>query len=267
MISPKNYLIQTDAALNELITTISGVQLYGAGKYNFEWNVSVIGNLLAKPVVKCFDVTEGDEVAFSYKVVSERKFEVKTDDVFQLAEDNGNNYKAWINNKKFCLSKEKHPYKNEWSGLLINTSYELIDAQVGTESNVDGWLAQFDFVDDSKYTHVNLFENGKEDFWKVQPEYLLAKRDKKGITAFNDYVILKPVYKDITTKFELFSATSAATPIKELYLDRGEVVATGGMSGINKGDIVAFESEYAEKYELWGKNYLLVKHRRVQGVF
>jgi hypothetical protein len=35
--------------------------------------------------------------------------------------------------------------------------------------------------------------------------------------------------------------------------------------GFRKGDILSFEPQYVEKYELWGKKYMLIKKRRIQG--
>jgi hypothetical protein len=62
--------------------------------------------------------------------------------------------------------------------------------------------------------------------------------------------------------------TATALPFQTVelrYVDRAVMVSGGEELGFKKGDILSFDPTYLEKYNLFGKEYYLIKKRRIQG--
>ena len=79
--------------------------------------------------------------------------------------------------------------------------------------------------------------------------------------------MLSPIEIDVTIKAKLAGEiVPPDTAILAEYTDRGKVVSGGARMGIKKGDIVFFDRLYVEKYQFFGKNYLIIKERRIHGI-
>lgn len=263
-----NFLVKTDGALNDLITTASGVVLHKAAHINFEWNATVTGNVKILPKQK-MGIKINDEVAFSYLVCSDRGFEVKTADVFK--EINGavskdSFFMEWANGKGEILRKTKNPFTGLFAGTLLDNDGNCLSRHVGKEDEVEGWMQQFDFVDRSKYYHKNLVQVDGKDLWVVGTDKMIAKKVGDEIIPVNGYVILEPIDEDKTKSFEL--AAGIVLPKNYAiarYTDRGKVIGVREGFGVKKGDKIAIDGRFIEKYELWGKNYFLIQEKRVLG--
>ncbi len=278
MIIPLNTVfLSLDKALNDEILLESGVKLYLDPNYDPEWHSTVTGKVAGipkHPTGECAEVASkikiGDTIAFSYRVVSDR-CQTKVDDFFMPTKPDNPFQEKYINFKKDILAITTMPpvfkkFNNYWIGLLTDKAGNRIDGTQGTESEVGRWKSQFNFSSVQDLGFSNLILNGKENIWRCAFTEILAKKVGEKIIAINDRVICTPLVENIRERVMLETATALPFQSVELrYVDRAVLVSGMQEEGFKKGDIISFEPGYCEKYELWGKNYYLIKKRRVQG--
>jgi hypothetical protein len=51
------------------------------------------------------------------------------------------------------------------------------------------------------------------------------------------------------------------------YFDRARLLSGGERLGYKPGNVVSFEEKYIERYSIFGKEYFLIKERRVNGLW
>lgn len=260
--SAKHYLLELPSALQEFISTESGFKLLFAGaKYNHNWNVTVTGVLASKPQ-SGLSINEGDAVAFNYRVVHDRIWDAKTNDTFNPLV-NQEWAKVWQNGNGEILKMEQNQFlENEWICVLLDKDGELVDSFYGRYGQCENWVSKFCFNNEN-YTYRNLIPVDGKDYWKASKEDIYASITGGKLVAHNDYVILRPITQDLTKRVELERGVSLGIQ-KVLAVEeaRGVVVASSD-SAIEKDMVVGFAPNMAEKYDMWGKKYLLVKSRNI----
>ncbi len=278
MITPLNTVfLSLEKALQDEIILNNGLKLYKAADYDIEWSSTVTGTVAGIPkhaTGLCADVCEklkiGDEIAFSYRVVSSRNFP-KTDDFFSPVIEGTPTRKQYINHKGDNISVVAMPpihgkFNKIWVGLLTDKKGAYLDGRQGNEADIDEWLSHFKFSGVQDFNFENLILSDKTNLWRCQFTEILAKKKKDKIVAINDRIICEPLEFSIKERVELESAI--ALPYEEVkirYIDRAKIVSGGIEMGFREGDVIAFPSSYCEKYTLWDKNYYLIKKRHVIG--
>jgi hypothetical protein len=267
MVGINNFLVELKSALVDEITIAGGTKLYLAAKYNYEWNVSVTGTVLAVPKNER-GIKVGDEIAFSYMVVNDKTWDtLNADKVFALTIDTPN-YKEWTAGNGDTIVKEKHPLHKLYVGLLYDSKKDITDTIYDKEEAVDSWLQQFNFQNNIEPVNTNLMKYAGKNIWRVNPQFVFAKKTNTGIVAYNDYVALKPVTEDLTTQVSLVTGVKLPNQsVLSRYKDRGEIVGTTNSSEYQCGEIAAIDQRFIEKYDLWGNELYLVKECNVLGVF
>jgi hypothetical protein len=260
--------LKLDRVLNDEIILNGGIKLFLDPKWNPEWNASVTGVVAALPVNHPANVNIGDEVAFSYRVVADRTA-IKAD-YFQPLHEPMPYFKRYINGKGYKLTMVAMPgvISKIWAGTLVDKFGSLIDGVQGSESDADRWMAQFNFSNAADFKFNNLFNFNGKDYWKADLNEIFAKRVKGKVRSIGDRIICEPIEVDIKHKLELLEGK--ALPYQNVmirYMDRGKVVSGGEDIGVEAGQIISFEEKYMERYEFWGKKYLLIKKHRVQGIW
>jgi hypothetical protein len=268
-------LVSIDNAFIDEITTSGGLKLYLDSSYNKEHNVASIGKVkyLSKShKLEHNDVVEhlkeGDEIAFSYRVVADFTFAGDGGQFIDIMPDSPDSYKKYTNGKGEWLIKNGLPKKTfgkTWVAYHLNKRMELIAGEQGDESAVDRFMAQFNIGKTDKYVFNNLVNVDGEELWKVNYTEIFAKKGKNGnIIAVGDRVICEPIDTDLSNQIE---ATSGIVVPKMMMMarwqDRARIVTGCKSLGLNKGDIIGFDPKYLEKYTLWGKEYFIIKKRRV----
>lgn len=267
-----NFLLSIDKALVDEISTESGFKLYLAPEYNFETNVSVAGKVAVLPKNAKGDLKEGDEVVFSYHVVSNRSFP-NTSELFVPISEGGKYIKIWMNGKgeKLRMMAHQGAISIFWTGTFFDKNGQFVQEKSfqGTEEQVERWAhTNFKFGDCENFTYKNLFTINEKDYWKCSYENIFAKKVGDEIVSIGDRVICEIMDVPVSEK-ELKKAgiLIPASKVKLRYYDRGKVISGGESIGLSKGDIVSFDEKYCEKYSLWGKDYFIIKIRRVEGVW
>jgi hypothetical protein len=89
-VQPLNHvLVEMEAPLVEEIVLNGGLKLFIDGSYNVEWNCTVTGKVVGSPKFMS-NLSQGDEVAFSYSVVADTTFGTAGDYFKPITE--GNDY-------------------------------------------------------------------------------------------------------------------------------------------------------------------------------
>lgn len=280
MVKPVNSVfLEMDKPLQDEILLGNGLKLFLAAEYNRNWNATVTAKVAALPINPIGfqkEISEklnvGDEIAFSYQVVDDVTFG-KNGDYFMPTIEENPNMQRFVNSKDDILSITKLPpvfgkFTPIWVGLLIDRYGERIDGTQGNESEVKRWLSQFTFSGVQDYRFKNLLEVNGTDYWKCDCQYIFAKKENNEIIAVGDRIILEPVEESVKEKLEISEGIKLPyQTVKIRYMDRGKVVSGGERIGVKKGDIVSFNEQYKEPYDLWGKKYFLIKEKRVNGVW
>jgi len=267
--------IKMPKPLNDEIITTGGLKLYIAPDYNPSFHTTVTGKVYGVPkypkgldseIAKKLKV--GDEIAFNYQVVINREA-ISNSEKFTALVDEPRK-KIFTNIKNWRIIVNGMPYSGKiiWMGVLLDGRGERLEGIQGTESEVDRWLSKFDFSNDVSYKYRNLISWGDNDVWQSDYGFIYAKRTPKGeIESLGDRVIMMPIEIDVTLRAKMAGEiVPPDTAILAEYTDRGKVVSGGTKSGIKKGDIVFFDRLYVEKYNFFGKNYLIIKEKRIHGI-
>ena len=265
-----------DKPLQDEIVLKGGLKLYKAADYNREWNVTVTATVAALPKkiygkskANIANLQLGDEVCFSYQVCNDVSFGT-TGNYFMPEIEENPHILRWSNaeGKKINVTNllPVHGFSRIWVGLLVDEYNERIDGTQGTEREVKKWLSQFTFSGVQDYKFNNLLDINGKILWKCDLDQIFAKRVKNKLVAIGDRVICEPIETDIKTMMQITAGIDIPfQDVKMRYYDRAKVVSGGEDIGIKKGDIISFESKYVEKYTLFGKDYFIIKKRRVNG--
>lgn len=277
MVSPNHILLQVDKALNDEILLEGGIKLYLDPTFRPEWNATVTGKVVSKPIhpkgenkkaIAALKV--GDEVAFSYRVISDIEYG-SSSDLFNPTTEGSDYYKIFANAKGEHLTIVAMPNGNMppiWAACYNDKFGNLVDGTQGNESDVERWMAQFKFgnVQDGKFK--NLFEEDGKDYWKSQECDVLAVKNGDDILPTSDLLICKPIEIDLTTRHNLMNGVSLPpmTIAARLY-DRATLLHDAEDMGLKKGDVVSTQEQYIQKYDLWGKPYFLIPKRHIYGTW
>lgn len=268
-------LLKVEKALNDEIITDSGIKLYLDGSYSKEWNAAVTAKVAELPIKvnqKQKSIAEkisvGDEVAMSYQVISHLEFKSDSHRFMEVTEENpyfqefANGKGEWI--KCYALPARRGIAKAIWVGTYFDKRGQFIDGAQGTESDVQRWKSQFEYGKTDLYNHCNYFSYNGQDYWKADLNQIFAKKVDGHIIAVGDRIICKPIEEDVPANVK--QSLNYNGDLKIRYQDRGRVISST-RNDIKKDYIISFQANHVEKYDLWGKQYFLIKERFVQGVW
>lgn len=231
---------------------------------NLHWDVTVTGR--AESDFKPMGISVGDEVIFSYQVISEKVWN-DAPQIFQKTVDAPGVFTEWTDGEGAIIKKVHSPIRGIWDAFALDNKGKLLGREHGTESKCEKFLSQFNFSNlDGRF--VNLFEVDGKDLWKVKKSLIIGVRREGGIELFNDQILLRPVYVDLTTRVELMEGIKLPERyVQAEYKNMGAVEYGGSGLGLEKGDIVVFESRFAQKYKFWGEDYYILAPDRIFGIF
>lgn len=257
-------LVCVEKTMQEEIITEGGLSLYKDSSFRPQFSVTTNG-IVAAASPKIKGVDKGDEIVFGYDVIMDRVY--KSDAHCFLPETEGNNYlKKFRNGKGEILQVAAVPLaiSNTWVGAYIDASGEFVDGVQGTESVVERWMAQFEFGSPDEFIFKNLLEIDNVDYWRCSEDKLLAKKVGGDILPIGDSrLILKPIVINLKHKLEIMKGKPL--PFQKVSFtpdDRGVLIHDYEPLGLKKDDIIGFQKEYCEKYELFGGDYFLIKPKR-----
>lgn len=267
-------LIRINEAFQEEIITPGGLKLFMDGTYNRNYTATVTGTIAALPIQaktakekRILDSLKiGDEICMSYLVVYDLDYASDGDQFMETSEGN-DMMRSWHNGKGEKLNVVALPGKIAplWTGYYLNKYNQLVDGVQGNQSAVERWLSQFSLGKTDKFTFNNLLDLNGQAYWKCDLELIFAKKHKGHLKAVGDNVICQPIEEDIPAhiRYDMGKLDDSA---KIRYADRG-LVLTSGSDKFKKGEIVAFNPMFLQRYDFWNKSYYLMDASRIQGKF
>lgn len=267
-------LLHVEQALQDSITTDSGLKLYLDPSYRKEWNSAVTATIVELPINPHPDhkyileqLKVGDDVCVSYRIASDLKFRGDGEQFMQTTADNPH-YKEFVNAKGFWIRMYALPSRrglasHVWVGVYMDNRMNPIDGVQGDEETVYRWMSQFPFGKTDIYVHNNFFEFDGKSYWKADLDDIFAKKVKGHLVAVGDRIICKPIDEDVPDK--VLIAQHKGHKVKIRHTDRGRVITGGKEKGIKKDDIVGFDPRHCERYEFYNKQYYLIKQNMVLG--
>lgn len=277
--NPINYaLVEIAKEYEDEISLSGNIRLFIDTSYEKSKHVTCVGKVHALPKNPktllerkiCQSIKEGDEVCFSFRVVSDIEC-IPTEGYFtELTHKEEKVIKKWQNSKQENLTKVRTPTRTggtQWVGVHTNKFGDYIDGIQGNESIVDKWLSAFPLSQEDNYKFKNLIPLDNVDVWKVQLEDIFAKKNEDGtLTPIGERLLLSPIDIDVKKRIEIMKGIilPEQSIINRLY-DRATILHDYPALNIEKGDIIAFLPNMVEKYEFYGKEYFVLKPYRILG--
>jgi co-chaperonin GroES (HSP10) len=273
-ISPRNKLVVCfDKKYQDEIVTPSGITFYKDTTFSPEWNVTVTGKVISVPQKLTIqgmtnEVQVGDELAFSYWVIEDRVPRPQDDDTFSENTETASHNKLFSNRLKEEL-KVTYLTKREAVGIYTNKNNDLIGGCQGTPQTVEGWLVKnFKFSRPDDMVFANLIWHEDTEFWLVDYQEALAVKRDGNIIMLGGNVLMETQEEHFT--YEMNHDMHLHLVAKTEYgaskvISIGKNLSNSPDLGIVAGDTVRFNQSYVQKYELWGKNYLLIPQSRILG--
>lgn len=271
----ENVFLKLNKALQDEIITEGGLKLYLDPNYNPEWNATVTGKIAELPKKipskhkHIYDQLKvGDEVCFSYAVVSDRTFASAGAMFQQTTEDNP--YRRQFKNgagETINIMAIDGKISKIWIGTH-HDKYGRFSGNgfQGTEGQMENWLSKFPMGKNQKVVYKNLISYDKQNLWKVGVQNIFAKKVKNEVVAIGDRVICKPIEQDVSREtLALHNLTVPNGNVKIRFYDRAKVISGGKELGLKKGSVASFDERFLEKYEIWGKEYFIIKQSRIMG--
>lgn len=267
----KQLLVSTKTKFDDVLFTYkdadgNDTNFYKIPERNVNWDVSVTGT--AEADYPRLRIKKGDDIAFSYMVIAEKKW-YDADSLFQLSIHTEGIFSEWTDGSGGFIRKIKSPFSakhKSWNAFYMKNE-ELISQMVGNDEECERWLSQFNFSNNNG-RHIHLFEVGGKDMWRVEHSMIIAKKSGHKISMFHDKILAKRIYSDMTTQVEL--SEGIILPKNSIQIEYKNMAMIEGdypKLGLKKGDIVGFQDEYAQKYKLWGIDYLILIENRIFGKY
>lgn len=270
-------LLSLDKPLQDEIITESGLKFFIDPSYNKNFQATVTGKIAALPIhprtkkekeiISQLEV--GDEVCFSYQVVSEMVFSSDAHRFISLHDTDDGNLREFKNGMGESIRAYAMHGKISkiWVGVYENGKGQFVNGVQGTQHELERWMSQFQFGKTDEFSFENLIEYDGQDYWKCPLEQIFAKRGKDGhLVAVGDRVICKPVEEEIPAEVRK-ALNIISDDAKVRYQDRGRVINGGKDKGLKKDMIVSFNPSILEKYDFYDKQYYLVRKDFVLGIW
>lgn len=264
-------LLSVGKALQDEITTDSGIKFYLDPTYKKEWAATVTAKIVALPLKVntkdkyIFDSLQvGDTVAMSYRVVADFEFQSDAPRFMSTIEDNPH-IKEYVNTKGEWVKVYALPGKISkiWVCIYQDRNRNIIDGMQGSEAQMERWLSQFPLGKTDIYTFNNLFNYKGKDYWKCDLDDIFAKKVKGHWVAVGDRVICKPIEEIVPEQYLI--AEHKGQDVKLRYQDRGKVLTGGKSKGLKKDEVISFNPRYLEKYRFDDKDYFLINEKLIEG--
>lgn len=268
-----NVFVEITKRYDDEIKYQSGVKLYIDPSYNPNFHATSEGIVHSVPVSLGPDnadinpiIRPGDEVLFSYKTVGDITFQDNTDH-FRMTTKQEGYFTEWMNQDRWTLRIEKGMKDHQWSAVYLDQHGDLVAGKVGKQGECENWVAaNFKFATGEGFEYDNRLYYKDKELWKVDYNYIFAIRRKGHMQMVSDYLLVEPIVENIPRFWEstgILNANGDRMCIQEHkgWLRCGE----RGTDGIRNGDVLHFDPNMKEKYNVQGKPMYIVRKRFLLG--
>lgn len=281
--APISYaFVEINKAFEDTVTTDSGIKFFIDSSYEKHNHSVCVGKIHSLPrlnkrnkrILKNLSV--GDEVCFSFRVVADLEH-VTTEGYFTRVSPKEEKYHIyWINGKTEKLIKMAYRSTTGailWMGSLLDKMGNPIHGidKCQREDEVDRWLTQFSFSQEDKYKFKNLIDlgDGNNPVWKVELDYIFAKKDANGdLIPVGDRILMKPIERDVKKLLEITKGIILPeTAVTAQHQGCARITHDYEPLGIKEGECVAFPQNFVEEYSFMDKPYWLIRYHRISGIW
>jgi co-chaperonin GroES (HSP10) len=272
---PKDFIVVTiDKKFQD--ETISGLLLDPT--YRPGHHATVTGKVLTTPrglsnhsqkKVINMEVLPGDEIAFAYRVIYNQDAMDNATDIFYEDPSDSAYVTKWSNKEgKHLLRRYKKGGKFDVALYTIDRGKGVIIDKIENCSKTVANDFIGKYMPDRNHSIVfrNCLWNGNEEYWKVDYQMAyIAKRNDKMIMIGGHALLECPVggikRQEYTGNLEVWGETrrKVRTDLHTKLLAIGTPLKGQPKLSVEPGDTVVVNSETAQEYTFWGKDYLLVR--------
>ncbi len=263
-----NILVEIKSRYDEEIKFASGVTLYVDPRFNPNFHATIEGVVHSVPVRLKYQnenikpiVRPGDTILFSYKTVGDTTFAGGTE-LFRMTTKGEGYFTEWMNQDRETIKLEKGP--RCWAVVFIDKTGNLVAGKTGSQGECENWIAQnFKFASSEGFTYDNQVIWEGLELWKIDYSYVFAiKRDGHTI-MLDDYLLVEPICERRSQLISpsLYRPEGDMLNIRE---DKGWLRA-GERAGLKNGDVLIFDPNMKEKYNVGGVPMYIVRRRYVLG--
>ena len=265
-----NILLQLKEPAATTIETNGGFKLEFVSRYNFEQHVTCTAIVSGVPKDSPYGdkVKKGDTLYFKYDVVADRAFGSDKDYFNPYIEENYRQIFYSGTGEKIQIVAVQGLIGVKYVAAYFDKYGRFVHGCEGYERDIERWKSQFNFGSVQSYEFKNLITYKGGQYWKCGYDQVFAKKKGNFIEAIGDRAILEPI--DIELPDEIISTMGVHIPkssVKGRLTDRAKLLSGGWNEGFMKGDIVAFDERFIERYKFNNKEYYLIKTSRLDGVY
>lgn len=265
--------VEIKAKYDDEIHFSSGVKLYVDPSFNPNFHATVEGVVHSVPRnlrhsnahIKAI-IRPGDEVLFSYKTVGDITFQDNTE-LYRMTTKGEGYLTEWMNQERYVIHLEKGLQEGQWAVFHADPRGNLIAGKVGNHGECENWIAtNFKFASGEGFEYDNKFYVDDKELWQVDYSLVFAIRRDGHMIMVGDYLLIEPIVED---KPERIMDTSLIRPEHHRMIireDKGWLrCGERGSDGMRKGDVLIFDPNLKEKYNIQGAPFYIVKRQYVLG--
>lgn len=266
-------LVEIKAKYEDEINFASGVKLYVDPSFNPNFHATVSGIVHSVPRSLRYAnagiekiIRPGDEVLFSYKTVGDISFEDSTE-LFRMTTKEEGYVTEWMNQDRHTIRMEKGLKERQWAVVYTDQWGQLLAGKVGDAGECENWITtNFKFASGEGFTYDNQLYYDDKELWRVDYSFVFAIRRDGHMRMVGDYLLVEPVVENrplkiLHTNLERTEADRYCIREDKGWLRCGEA----GSDGMRHGDLLLFEPNLKEKYNIAGKPMYIVKKQFVMG--
>lgn len=268
-----NVFVEIKARYDDEIHFNSGVKLYVDPSFNPNFHATVEGIVHSVPVNLRHSnakinpiIRPGDTVLFSYKTVGDITFQDNTH-LFRMTTKEEGYFTTWMNQERDTIRLEKGLKDNQWVAIYTDKRGDLVAGRTGNHGECEGWISSnFKFADGEGFTYDNRFYYDDKELWKVDYSLIFAIRRNGHMRMTGDYLLFEPIVEnrpELIGKSTLIRTEGDRMCIRE---DKGWLrCGARGREGMREGDVLLFDANMKEKYNVEGHPVYIVKRQYVIG--
>lgn len=268
-LNPNNkVVVAIETRFQDQVKFDSGIVLHKDTTWKPGWHVTVSGIVQSVPdrMRGVYDIKPGDDIAFSYLAVYSRSFVDNRDDIFY--EDNSMHpqVQTWSNRKGMTIMRI-YRMNEKWEIVVFDTEKKVYEKEFGGYDVVESVLGKYPFADSTEFIYKNVLPVGGKDYWLVEDQFLFAVNRDSEIIMLNEHVLLEvpPMQEQRTADSGLILLSDLSEKMDhEAHL---KVLHVGSNDlGISAGDEVIVDARKMQRYNFWGKDYILQRQDQLIGV-
>lgn len=264
-------LVEITNKYEDQITFKSGVKLFIDPSFNPNFHATSEGIVHSVPKVlrgpnagEKMKIRPGDTVIFSYKAVGDVTFEDNTD-CFRMTSIGEGYATEWMNQERETLRLIAGYEKDKpWVAMWLDKHLNLLQGKKGTQGECENWMAQnFRFAEGEGFKYDNRLYYKDKELWRVDYQFIFGYKRDGHLHTCGDYLFVEPIVEDLPTMM----STLIERPEHHRFCVRENKgwLRAGEREGLHNGDVLYFEPNMKEKYNIGGLPQYIVRRRFVLG--